>query len=136
MKLQDITQPVVFFDGVCNFCNSSVQFIIRHDRKKQFLFAPLQSALGMEALSRFQGKVTDSVVLYYKGRLFAKSDATLNIARLLDGAWKLCYAGIILPRFVRNAMYDLVARNRYKWFGKKDECMIPSPELRARFISG
>ncbi len=135
MKLQDISQPVIFFDDVCNLCNSSVQFIIRHDKKKQFLFAPLQSELGQEAIKQFPGKAPDSVVLFYKRKFFVKSDATLNIAKLLDGGWKLCYAGIILPRFIRNGIYDFVSRNRYKWFGRKEACMIPTAELRARFIA-
>lgn len=121
MKLRDLTQPVIFFDGICNFCNSSVQFIIRHDKKKQFLFAPLQSELGQEAIRQFPEVISDSVILYKDGNSYSKSDATLHIARLLDWPWKLCYGGIILPRFIRNAMYDFVSRNRYKWFGKKDD---------------
>ena len=135
MKLQDITHPVIFFDGVCNFCNSSVQFIIRHDKKKQFLFAPLQSELGQEAIIQFPGVAPDSVILYNDGKFYSKSDATLRIARMLDGGWKMCYAGIVLPRFIRNAMYDLMAHNRYRWWGRKDSCMIPTPELKTRFIS-
>jgi predicted DCC family thiol-disulfide oxidoreductase YuxK len=134
MKILDIAKPVVFFDGMCNFCSSSVQFIIRHDKKKQFLFAPLQSELGQEAIKQFPGVAPDSVILYKDGKFYSKSDATLHIARILDGGWKMCYAGIILPRIIRNAMYNFMAYNRYRWWGKKDSCMIPAPEIRSRFI--
>lgn len=125
--------PILFFDGECNLCNSSVQFIIRHDKKKRFLFAPLQSAAGQRA-KHVVGEV-DSIVLYNNGRYFTKSDAALGVARMLSGLWPVLYAGIILPRFIRDGIYEYISRNRYKWYGKRSECMIPTPELKARFIS-
>ncbi len=135
MIQEEAHRPIVFFDGECNLCNSGVQFIIRRDKKKWFLFAPLQSARGQEALAHIPGATPDSFILLYDGRYYIKSDAGLNIARLLGGFWKMFYAGVILPRFFRNWLYDIVARNRYKWFGRRSECMIPTPELKARFLS-
>ena len=128
------TRPILFFDGECNLCNGGVQFIIRHDGRKRFLFAPLQSAAGKEALQQLPGPAPDSMILLYKGRYYVKSDASLHIARLLGGLWPLCYAGMILPRAFRNRIYDYIARHRYQWWGKRSECMIPTPELRARFL--
>lgn len=128
-------RPVLFFDGECNLCNSAVQFIIRHDKKKLFLFAPLQSTAGQDALKQFSGHVPDSVILFYNNRYFIKSAAGLNILRLLGGGWRFLYAFIIIPRFIRDWVYNIIARNRYKWFGKRNECMIPTPELKERFLS-
>ena len=131
----NIGHPVLFFDCECNLCNSAVQFIIRNDKKKVFLFAPLQSDAGKEALKQFSGKVPDSVILFYNNTYFVKSSAALHTLRLLGGGWKALYAGIIIPRFIRDRIYDVVSNNRYKWFGKRDECMIPTPELLDRFLS-
>jgi predicted DCC family thiol-disulfide oxidoreductase YuxK len=132
----DITnQPVLYFDGVCNLCNNAVQFIIRHDKKKMFLFASLQSAAGKQALQHFRGKAPDSLILHYKGQYFTKSAAVLYTFKLLGGFWALFYAAIIIPRFLRDSLYGLVADKRYKWFGKQNECMIPTPELMNRFLS-
>jgi predicted DCC family thiol-disulfide oxidoreductase YuxK len=131
-------RPVVLFDGECNLCNRYIQFIIRHDKKKQFLFATLQSAAGgaeLERLRKDTGYVPDSVILQYNNKYYIKSAAALHIFKLLGGWRRILYAGIIFPRFLRNAFYDFVARNRYKWFGKSDECMVPTPELRDRFLS-
>jgi len=125
-------RPILFFDGECNLCNGGVQFIIKRDRKKRFLFAALQSAAGAEAKQQSGG--ADSFILFYCGRYYTKSGAALRVARLMSGLWPMLYAGIILPRFVRDWVYDIVARNRYKWFGKRNECMMPTPELRERFL--
>ena len=114
-----------------------MQYIIRHDRKGQFLFASLQSQAGAKLLERInqeKGYKPDSIVLLYKNIYYIKSDAVLKIAAMLKGGWQLLGAGYILPRFLRNLLYDAVARSRYKWFGKRNECMIPTPELRSRFI--
>jgi predicted DCC family thiol-disulfide oxidoreductase YuxK len=129
--------PVLFFDGVCNLCNKTVQFIIRKDKWKIFRFAALQTSTGQGLLERIKeekGFRPDSVILLYKDKYYLESDAALKVAGLLGGAWKLGMAGYILPRFLRNALYRLIAKRRYKWFGKQDECMIPTPELKARFI--
>ena len=127
-------RPVLYFDGVCNLCASSVQFIIKRDKKKQFLFCPLQSDAGKLAKEQMGMKEIESVILFYKGNYYSKSSAALRICLLLGGMWQLLYAFIIVPGFIRNLLYDLVAMNRYKWFGKKDACMIPTPELLSRFI--
>jgi predicted DCC family thiol-disulfide oxidoreductase YuxK len=130
-------RPILFFDGYCNLCTRSVQFVIRHDRQQQFLFASLQSKAGKEALAelmRQNDKVPDSLVLYYKGRYYTQSDAALRMAKLLKGMWPALSVLLIIPRFIRNSVYHLIARNRYKWFGKREECMIPTPELKARFL--
>lgn len=131
------SRPVLFFDGECNLCNSFVQFVIRNDKQKRFLFAPLQSNAGKDVLSHISGKQLppDSVILSYKGKYFLRSAAALTILKLLGGLKSMLYAAIIIPRFIRDSIYDMVARNRHKWFGKRAECMIPTPELKERFIS-
>ncbi len=129
-------QRIILFDGVCNLCNSGVQFIIKKDKKNLFKFAPLQSEHGQEILEKHQisTKNMDSFVYAYKGRAFTKSTAALKIAKELKRGWQLFYVFIVIPAFLRNFVYDLVAKNRYKWFGKKDSCMIPTPELKAKFL--
>ncbi|MBS1690428.1 MAG: thiol-disulfide oxidoreductase DCC family protein [Bacteroidetes bacterium] len=130
-------RPILFFDGVCNFCNSTINFIIRHDKKELFLFAALQSEKGRELLRHIKQDeaLPQSVILSYKGRIYEKSDAVLQTARLLGGVWSLLLIGHILPRFVRDSIYNFIARRRYRWFGKRDACMVPSPAVRARFLS-
>ncbi len=127
---------VVLFDGVCNLCNQSVLFIIQRDPSAKFKFATLQSEFAKQQLaSRITEKEKmESVVLLRNGEVYRQSRAALEIARHLSGAWPLMYALIMVPPFLRNVVYNWIARNRYKWFGKKDACMIPTPELRARFI--
>lgn len=128
--------PVVLFDGVCNLCNGSVLFIIRRDPKLVFRFAALQSKFGREQLVA-HGLDPDrlhSIILLYEGKAYQQSRAALEIARRLSGLWPLLYIFIIVPPFLRNWLYDLIATNRYRWFGKKDQCMIPTPELRSRFV--
>ncbi len=130
-------RPVLYFDGMCNLCNGTVQFIIKHDKQKAFLFASLQSEQGQAAIANISSSTAeapDSVILYDKGKYYTRSAAALNIAKRLDGLWPLLYAGIVLPRFIRDSIYNLVAKNRYKWFGKRNECMIPTPELKERFL--
>jgi predicted DCC family thiol-disulfide oxidoreductase YuxK len=131
------TKPVLYFDGVCNLCNGLVTFIIRQDKKEQFLFAPLQSAAGVAALQHAPDahEKTGSFILLYNNVYYTRSSAALHTFRLLGGGWQLLYAFIIVPRFIRDAVYRLVSRNRYKWFGQKAECMVPTPELMARFVN-
>lgn len=126
---------VVFFDGVCNLCNFSVQFIIARDTKKIFRFAPIQSDyarkhLHNEVINEFQ---PDSILLLDGKKIFRKSTAILNIFRSLDKGWPLFYVFIIVPPVIRDSIYDLIARKRYKWFGKRDECMVPSNDVMDRF---
>lgn len=127
---------IVLFDGVCNFCNGAVNFIIRHDSQGKFRFAPLQSTLGEEMRQEFGiGKDVDSIVLIEDRRAFTHSDAALKIARGLGGIWSLGYAGIVLPKVVRDRVYRLFAKYRYSLFGKKDVCMVPSADVRSRFLA-
>lgn len=129
--------PVLFFDGVCNLCNASVRFVIRHDRRGIIRFASLQSAIGQAAIAAVLGKkghVPDSLILLDNGCYYTESDAALRVARYLDGGWRALYQLRMLPRLLRDAVYRLVSRNRYRWFGRKDACMIPSPELKQRFL--
>lgn len=129
-------ERIVLFDGVCNFCDSSVQFIIKRDPDGKFKFMPLQSEKGRQLLAAngYSTTVFDSMILSENGKLYRKSTAALRIAKELSGAWPLLYAFILVPPFIRNVVYDFIAKRRYKWFGEKDACMIPSPEIRSRFI--
>jgi len=127
----------VFFDGVCVLCNRAVQFLIRHDRNKRLRFAHLNSAHGRTraAQPRITRTPTDTVLLWSHGRFLTRSDAAIAILRELGGVWKTAALFRIVPRFVRDAMYDLLARNRYRWFGRYDECPLPSPGLRDRLLT-
>ena len=128
---------IILFDGVCNFCNDSVNFIIKNDKKNYFKFAPLQSEIGEKLLAEHQidREKTDSVIVVENEKAYTHSTAALRIAKNLGGIWSFAYAFIIVPKFIRDAAYNLIARNRYKWFGKKDACMMPTPEIKAKFLS-
>ena len=126
---------VVLFDGVCNFCNGAVNFIIRHDDEKRFKFAPLQSEIGREMQAKYGiGEDVDTIILVEDGRAFTLSTAGLRVARGLGGLWSLAYAFIIIPAFIRDFCYRLFAKNRYRLFGRKDSCMLPTPDVRERFL--
>ncbi len=129
-------RPVIYFDGVCNLCNGAIQFIIKRDKKKQFQFASLQGKAGTELLQKHNLPLDDfnSFILTEGDKIYTKSTAALRVARKLSGGWKLLYGFMIVPRFIRNGVYNVIAKNRYKWFGRKDECMIPTPELKERFL--
>lgn len=128
-------QKIILFDGICNFCDSSVQFIIKRDRSGQFHFASLQSDAASKLLDEHDvPKDVGSIILIEDGKAYHKSGAALRIARNLDGAWKLLYGFIIVPRPIRDFVYDIIARNRYKWFGQKESCPLPSPDIRKRFL--
>lgn len=128
--------PIILFDGVCNFCSGVVNFIIERDTKGVFRFAPLQSDAGRRILEHFNiaGEEFDTFVLVEGEEAYIKSTAALRMCRLLGGFWKLLYVFIAIPAPIRDAAYDYVARNRYRWFGKKEECMVPGPEVRRRFL--
>lgn len=128
--------PIILFDGVCNLCNSSVQFIIRRDRKKQFRFASLQGRTAQQllAMSGLDAEGQDTIVLVEDGKIYTRSTAVLRILRRLGGFWRLAYAYIIVPRFIRDGIYKFIARNRYRWFGRREECMVPEPGVRERFL--
>ena len=136
---------VVLFDGVCNFCDASVNFVIEHDRDGYFKFAPLQSEVG-KTLAAEHGLVSatampetsdgiDSLILIEDGKAYTHSTGALRIARRLGGPWSWLYAFIIVPLPIRDFFYRLFAKYRYRMFGRKDECMIPTPEVRARFLT-
>ena len=127
---------IILFDGVCNLCNSSVQFIIKSDKKNRFLFASLQGHTGQEYLRRFNlpADTFNSFLLVEDDHYYTRSTSALRIARSLSGGWPLLYAFIIVPRFIRDAVYNLIAKNRYKWFGKQHACWIPTPALKAKFL--
>lgn len=127
---------IVFFDGECNLCNSSVQFIIKRDKKNRFLFAPLQGKTGQAMLSK-HGLPADqfnSFILAEEDRIYTRSTGALRMLRNLGGFWSLGYGFIIVPRFIRDTVYAWIARNRYRWFGKREACMIPTPELKKKFL--
>lgn len=127
---------IVLFDGVCNFCNHSIHFIIDRDTGRRYKFAPLQSEVGRRLLAEhhLDPETINSVVLIENGRCYTKSTAALRIAGNLRFPWRLCTALRIIPWFVRDPIYNLIARNRYRIFGKSDACRVPTPELRQRFL--
>ena len=127
---------IVLFDGVCNLCSSTVQFIIKRDRRKQFRFASLQGEVAQALLKplHIQNDQLSTIILIDAGKAYTRSGAVLRILKKLGGGWSLLYGFIIVPPFIRDAVYNWVARNRYKWYGKKDACWIPTPDLRARFL--
>ncbi len=127
---------IVLFDGVCNFCNASVNFVIERDKAGYFRFAPLQSEIGEELIAKhgIDKASTDSVIVVEGEKVYTYSSAALQIARNLDGIWKLAYAFVVVPKPLRDLAYKLFAKNRYRLFGKQDACMMPTPDVRARFI--
>ncbi|MBB6003272.1 thiol-disulfide oxidoreductase DCC family protein [Arcicella rosea] len=129
-------QQVILFDGVCNFCNASINFVIDHDPQKRFKFASLQSDLGREILKKHHRNTSDfdSVILLKDNGLFIKSKAALEIAKELSGLWKYLSIFSVLPTFILDFFYDLIAKNRYKFFGKSEVCRMPSPDLKERFL--
>ena len=129
-------KKIILFDGVCNLCNGSVVFIIKRDKKDVFRFAAIQSEEGQRLIKQYaiDTSKVDSILLLDGADYFAKSTAALMIARHLKGGYPLLYGFIILPVFFRNWVYDIIARNRYQWFGKKESCMIPTPELKGKFL--
>ena len=129
-------KPIILFDGVCNLCNGAVQFVIRHDKDEKFLFAALQSSFGQQLLQRHQlpSQQLDSVILLQDEKVYTKSTAALKVCRQLNGASKLMYFFIIVPKFIRDGVYGWIASHRYKWFGKRESCIIPTKELNAKFL--
>ncbi|HWO01197.1 MAG TPA: DCC1-like thiol-disulfide oxidoreductase family protein [Blastocatellia bacterium] len=137
----NISHPVLLYDGLCGFCSKSVQRILRYDKRMTMFFAALQSDYGKSILTRHPELAgVDSLVFVesldgaYLERVFVRSEAALRIARYLGGPWKLALAGYVIPRSVRDYLYDQFAKRRYRWFGKYETCMVPPPEVRARFL--
>ena len=133
---QDTKQSIIFFDGVCNLCEGFIQWIIRRDSDGYFQFSSLQSDF---AHAFFEAKKEDlgdlnTVLLYHEGEFYKESDVSFEVIRRLGFPWVLLYPFRLLPRMIRDSIYRWVAKNRYRWFGKKEACMIPTPELQSRFL--
>jgi len=128
--------PILLFDGVCNLCNGAVQFVLIHEKNDYLRFASLQSVTGQQLLQQFglSTQTFDSFVLIANNRYYTQSTAALRVARYLRGGWAWLYALIVVPKPIRDFFYRLVARNRYRWFGRKDSCMMPAPGLKDRFL--
>jgi predicted DCC family thiol-disulfide oxidoreductase YuxK len=127
---------VILFDGVCNFCNFWVKFVIKRDRQNHFKFASLQSDVGKQLLldHALQTNSISTVVFIDEGVVYTQSSAALRICKYLDGGWKLFYALILIPKFIRDAIYDYVGAHRYQWFGQSDTCMLPDENIKKRFL--
>lgn len=129
-------KKIILFDGVCNLCNSTVQFIIERDTKNVFLFSSLQSNFGQEILTRnnLNKNNFDSIILIDGDKIYQKSDAALRIAKEIKAPWSLFNHLLFLPKFLRDFGYDLIAKNRYKLFGKQESCWIPTSDLKSKFL--
>ena len=129
-------EPVLLFDGVCNLCNAAVQFVVERDSAGRVCFASLQSETAKKLLQAhgLSTKRFESVVLLDNGQVYTKSTAILRLTRKLDGPWPLTFGLILVPRFLRDKVYDFVANRRYRWFGKRESCMILSPNLKERVL--
>jgi predicted DCC family thiol-disulfide oxidoreductase YuxK len=129
-------KPIILFDGICNFCNAMVNFIIRQDKKNIFLFSALQSPSGKALLEQYKidWKANDSFVVIENNKAYQKSNAALKLYNKLPWYWKWTQVFWIVPKFIRDWIYNVIAKNRYKWFGKKEQCMIPTKEMRAKFL--
>lgn len=127
---------IIFFDGVCKLCNSSVNFILKRDKHNIFKYSHLQSKYCHNQLIDYGISISMNTILFLEdGRLYEKSTAALRIVRKLGGIWPIFYVFIIIPKFIRDSIYNLIARYRYKWFGKTENCRVPSPEIKDRFIN-
>jgi predicted DCC family thiol-disulfide oxidoreductase YuxK len=128
--------PIIFFDGVCNLCTSSVQFIIKRDKKDLFRFAALQSDQAIHYLQPYtiNPDSLDTIILLENGTIYKRSTAALRIAKRLSGAWPLLYGFIIIPEPIRDYVYRQIAKRRYRIWGREESCMVPTPELKARFL--
>ncbi len=129
-------KTILLFDGYCNFCSNTVQFILKHEKKQDLFFASLQSEAGVELLKKhsIDPAKTDSLVFIEHDMASVKSSAALKVAKRLKGLYPALYAFMIVPAFLRNVVYDFIARNRYKWFGKSDSCMLPDASVKKRFL--
>lgn len=130
-------QPIILFDGVCNFCNNAVNFVIERDPKSIFKFATIQSSVAQQILKSYNldNAEMNSFVLIENDKIYIRSTAALRVCRRLNGLWPLMYGFIIVPKLFRNGIYNWIAKNRYTWFGKKEVCMVPSPDVTARFLN-
>lgn len=129
--------PLILFDGICNFCNSAVNFTLKRNTKADIRFAPMQSEAGQKLLQQYNLPADDMQSFFFieDGVVYKQSTAALKVCRHLRWLWPLCYGFIIVPKFIRDGIYNWIAKNRYKWFGVQQSCMIPTPEVRARFLN-
>ncbi|MBC7693913.1 MAG: DUF393 domain-containing protein [Burkholderiales bacterium] len=129
-------KTILLFDGYCNLCHSSVQFILKHEKTQEIYFTSLQSKVGIEILNYYSidASKIESLVLIEKNKAYLKSTAALRLAKYLKNPFPIAFGLTIIPAFIRNMVYDLIAKNRYKWYGKTDSCLIPDPELAKRFL--
>lgn len=136
IQSSSLPQTILFYDGVCQFCDGAVQFLLRHDRQLKFHFCALQSTVGQQILQKFgyTSPNLDTIVMLHQGRIYTESTAVLTSLKLVGGFWQLWYGCMVLPVFFRDGLYRWFARNRYRWFGKKAECRIPDIQQRARFL--
>jgi len=126
---------IILFDGVCNLCNNSVQFILKRDLEGKFKFASLQGNTGRALRNQYDiGPDLSSFILVENNKLYTKSTAALHVCKHLNGSWKMLQIFLFVPRSIRDTLYDIVAKNRYKWFGKNEHCMLPSPKWKNRFL--
>ncbi len=136
LKLNLSYYSILLFDGLCNLCNGSVNFILKRDKGGKFKFASLQSEIGIELTKKYNIDLTivDSIILIKNEKVFIKSDAVLEILKDMPIGWRLLRIGIILPKVIRDYLYDIIAKHRYRIFGKKDECPIPPKDVQDRFL--
>lgn len=129
-------QRIVLFDGICNFCNFWIQFALKRDSKEKLLFTSLQGETAKKLLPQYgiDPAILTSVIFIDNGKVYKESSAALRVCRYLDGGWKLLYVLILIPPFLRDYTYQWIGKNRYKWFGKKETCMLPTPAQRKRFL--
>ena len=133
---KQLTHSIILFDGVCNLCNGAVNFVIKRDTGNVFKFTPLQEKQGVLLLKTHavDTQKLDSIVLIENEKVYVKSSAALRIAKKMSNLWPLFFVLLIIPSFIRDGVYDFIAKNRYKWFGKKEQCMIPTPGLIEKFL--
>ncbi len=136
MKKISKNNPILLFDGVCNLCNHTVQFCIERDKNAQIKYASLQSDIGQNLLKKYHLDTTSlsTVVLIENNKAYVQSDVPLRLSRIFGGFWRVLYSFVIIPKFIRDGIYDFISKNRYKWFGKQDSCWMPTPELKNRFL--
>ncbi len=131
-----MNKPILLFDGVCNVCNASVDFVLKNDKSKSIMFASLQSENGKELLEKYglNSNELSTVVLIHKNHSYTKSSAVIQTAKIMGFPWNLSVIFFIIPKFIRDFLYTQFAANRYKWFGKKETCRMPTPEEKTRFL--
>lgn len=130
-------EPIILFDGVCNFCDSAVNFVIKRDKKALLKFATLQSSIANQLLAKNNLPANDlsSFVFIENNKIYTRSTGALKVCSYLTGLWPMMYGFMIVPKFIRDGIYNWISKNRYKWFGKKEECMIPTANVKSRFLN-